>query len=55
MDLFTQIKNVYPEITEADFIDKGKIRLRDDGDGIQYIAKWEYDKPLPAGMKVGKN
>jgi hypothetical protein len=29
--------------------------LQDDGDGIAYIAKWEYTKPLPNGMKVGKN
>lgn len=54
MDLFTQIKNAYPEITEADFYDDGKIRLKDDGDGIQYIAKWEYSKPIPDGLKLGK-
>jgi hypothetical protein len=54
MDLFTQIKNVYPELTDADFIDEGKIRLCDDGDGIQYIAKWEYSKPIPEGLTLGK-
>jgi len=54
MNLFTQIKNAYPEITEADFFDDGKIRLRDDGDGIQYIAKWEYSKPIPEGLTLGK-
>jgi hypothetical protein len=55
MDLFKKITEVYPELTDLDFIDKGTIRLYDDGDGIQYIAKWEYSKPLPNGMKVGKN
>lgn len=55
MDLFTKIIDIYSEINENDFIDNGKIRLQDDGDGIQYIAKWEYSKPLPEGMKVGKN
>ena len=54
MDLFRQIKNAYPDITEADFFDDGKIRLRDDGDGIQYIAKWDYEQPIPAGLKLGK-
>jgi hypothetical protein len=55
MDLFTQITATYPELTDADFIPmSGTILLRDDGDGVQYIAKWEYSKPLPNGMKVGK-
>jgi hypothetical protein len=54
MDLFTQIRNVYPELTHADFSDEGTIRLRDDGDGIQYIFKWEYLKPIPDGLKLGK-
>jgi len=54
MDLFTQITNLYPELNSADFIDNGAIRLKDDGDGIQYIAKWEYSKPIPEGLKLGK-
>lgn len=55
MDLFSQIIKVYPELTDADFhYHYGKILLQDDGDGIQYIAKWEHELPLPKGMKVGK-
>ena len=55
MNLFTQITTAYPELTDADFIPiTGLILLRDDGDGIQYIAKWEYSKPLPVGLKLGK-
>jgi hypothetical protein len=54
MDLFTQITEVYPELTDADFASRGFIRLQDDGDGVQYIAKWEYSKPIPAGLKLGK-
>ena len=54
MDLFTQITAVYPELTSDNFGKLETIELRDDGDGIQYINKWEYSKPLPAGMKVGK-
>lgn len=54
MDLYTIITNAYPELTVKDFIN-GPITLQDDGDGIAYIAKWEYSKPLPEGMKVGKD
>jgi hypothetical protein len=55
MDLFNDIVSVYPELTYEDFErDFGTILLKDDGDGIQYIAKWEYSKPVPAGLKLGK-
>ena len=53
MDLYTIIKTTYPEIAEQEFIN-GSIRLVDDGDGVQYIAKWEYSQSLPAGLKIGK-
>jgi hypothetical protein len=56
MTLCEQIKAVYPELTDADFMPlRGCINLRDDSDGQgPYIAKWEYSQPLPNGMKVGK-
>ena len=55
MDLFNQIIAVYAELTVADFNPtRGSILLEDDGDGIQYIAKWEYSKPIPTGFKLGK-
>jgi hypothetical protein len=54
MDFFTQITNAYPELNSLDFSDQGLIRLQDDGDGIQYIAKWEYSKPIPDGLTLGK-
>ena len=56
MDLFTELTKVYPELTVEDFGAKGSIELQDDSDGQgAYIAKWDYSKPLPDGMKVGKN
>jgi hypothetical protein len=56
MTLWEQIMAVYPELTETDFSRFGTISLRDDSDGLgAYIDKWEYSKPLPDGMKVGKN
>lgn len=50
-----EIIAVYPELTIDDFKPGlGIISLRDDGDGVIYIAKWEYSKPIPDGMKLGK-
>jgi hypothetical protein len=50
-----QIKKNYPELTDLDFdINYGTILLKDDGDGVVYIDKWEYSKPIPDGLKLGK-
>jgi hypothetical protein len=58
MDLYTQIIAAYPEleITENDdkFGKNGIIKLQDDGDGIPYIASWNYEKSIPQGLKLGK-
>lgn len=55
MDLYLEITKVYPELTLEDFNPlNGKILLRDDGDGVQYIAKWKYAEPIPKGLKLGK-
>jgi hypothetical protein len=55
MDLFNTILETYPELTVLDFDpDLGSILLKDDGDSIQYLAKWNYSKPIPQGMKLGK-
>jgi hypothetical protein len=41
MTLYEQIKAVYPQLQDADFIDT--IRLQNDSDGRgDYIAKWEH-------------
>lgn len=56
MDLFTKIIETYPELSANDFSKiNGKIVLVDDGDGVQYIAKWDYSKPIPDGLKLGKS
>ena len=55
MTLWEKIVAVYPELTPEDFGFKGQIFLQNDGDEIgDYIAKWEYTKPIPKGMKLGK-
>ena len=55
MTLYEQIMAVYPELTDADFWSFGTIALQDDSDGKgAFIAKWEYSKPIPDGLKLGK-
>lgn len=55
MDLFQLISEAYPELEGSDFLPGyGSILLKDDGDGIVYLAKWDYEKPIPAGIKLGK-
>jgi hypothetical protein len=55
MDLWKTITEVYPELTNDDFGRGGFIELRDDSDGQgPYISKWEYSKPIPDGLKLGK-
>ena len=57
MDLIDKIIAAYPELAitpDHDEFMNGSIELRDDGDGIAYINRWEYSKPIPAGLKLGK-
>lgn len=55
MELWEEIIAAYPEIKPTDsFIELG-IVLRDDSDGQgAYIAEWNYSKPIPEGLKLGK-
>jgi hypothetical protein len=55
MNLYDAIVAIYPELTSEDFGDRGTIILQDESDGLgAYIAKWEYSKPIPKGLKLGK-
>lgn len=59
MELWEKIIAAYPELADDDFAElnpiTGKICLRDDSDGIgAYIEKWEYSKPIPDGLTLGK-
>jgi hypothetical protein len=55
MELWEKIVEAYPEINATDsFIALG-IYLKDDTDGVGvYISKWEYTKPIPKGLTLGK-
>ena len=56
MSLVEQLMAALPELTKTDFNPvKGTIEIVDDCDGLgAYIAKWEYEKPIPKGFKLGK-
>jgi hypothetical protein len=56
MSLFDELMNALPELTSEDFAtESGTILLQDDSDGLgAYIAKWDYDQPIPDGFKLGK-
>ena len=55
MELWEKIIAAYPEITPTDDFQRLGIFLQDDSDGLgAYIREWNYTKPLPAGMKIGK-
>lgn len=52
--MYEKIIAFYPELTPEQFID-GTILLQDDADGAgAYIKAWNYLKPIPAGLKLGK-
>lgn len=55
MNLVENLMEQINTLTIKDFHPfQGKIWVVDDGDGVQYIAKWEYTEPIPAGLKLGK-
>lgn len=55
MELWEKIVAAYPEIQPTDDFDSLGIILQDDSDGNgAYIAKWNYTKPIPKGLKLGK-
>ena len=57
MALYDDLIAALPELADKpeEFLLTGSIRLRDDSDGLgEYIEKWEYQKSLPKGFKLGK-
>jgi len=55
MELWEKIIAAYPEINPTDDFRQLGIYLQDDSDGAgAYIVKWDYSKPIPAGLKLGK-
>lgn len=54
MTIYEIIIAAYPELEDNALFDR-LIHLQNDDDGAgDYIAKWEYEKPIPEGLKLGK-
>jgi hypothetical protein len=54
MTLYEKIIAAYPDLENSDIFAKDII-LQDDSDGLgAYIAKWDYSKAIPTGLKLGK-
>jgi hypothetical protein len=55
MNIFEKIIEAYPELSITDFGLNGTIILQDDSDGVgAYIREWNYSKPIPEGLSLGK-
>jgi len=55
MTLYSDLVATLPELEGSDAFADGTIILQNDSDGAgDYIAKWDYAKPLPKGFKIGK-
>jgi hypothetical protein len=50
--LIDKIKQIYPQLTNTDFITVIKLQNNSDGKG-DYIAKWEHTLPRPTDEQLG--
>lgn len=49
--LYEEIIAAYPELENSNEMTHGSIRLQNDSDGTgDYIAKWNYEKPVPESL-----
>ena len=56
MSLYDDLVAALPELENSDVFANRTIILQDDSDGQgAYIAKWEYSKPIPEGLHLGKS
>jgi hypothetical protein len=55
MSPYEQIIEAYPELENSSSFIDGTIILQNDSDGVgDYIAKWDYEQPIPDGLTLGK-
>jgi hypothetical protein len=55
MSLYDDLIAALPELEESTVFNNGTIILQNDADDAgDYIAKWDYLKPIPSGFKLGK-
>jgi hypothetical protein len=55
MALYNDLIAALPELEGSPAFADGTIILQNDADEAgDFIAKWDYSKPLPQGFKIGK-
>jgi hypothetical protein len=55
MTLYEKICQEYAELLNSKLFADGTITLQDDSDGVgAYIREWNYSKPIPEGLTLGK-
>lgn len=55
MTLYDTIIKAYPELEGTNNFSNGTIILQNDADELgDYIAAWNYEQPIPKGLKLGK-
>jgi len=55
MSLYDDLIAALPELKDLELFPYDTIVLQNDADATgDYIAKWEYSKPIPDGLKLGK-
>jgi hypothetical protein len=55
MTLYDKIIKAYAELKDSAAFRDGTIALQNDSDGEgDYIAAWNYSKPIPDGLTLGK-
>ena len=55
MTIYETIIATYPELERTKVFEDCVIYLENDSDGIgTWIREWNYSKPLPEGLVVGK-
>jgi len=55
LSIYDKLIKELPELKDSIAFHDGTIMLQNDSDGKgDYIAKWDYSKPLPDGFTVGK-
>jgi hypothetical protein len=53
--IYDTIIAAYSELESTRCFLDGTIKLQNDSDGIgDYILEWNYTKPIPTGLKLGK-
>lgn len=51
MGLYEELITAFPELENSTELKRGIIELRNDSDGTgDYIAKWDYSKPIPDSL-----